>query len=638
MRATKTIVKILAVLVVIVLQLPIYVRAEINSEIDLTVDFQPVGNNDDIVNRADEAAYTNLDSWDPEPQGVWVGGWTPESLFRMNEVPDTDCSLALASVVRFSSNVIMSGASQLIVRLPIRTGNWTHGLVNVYHIDETTNWTFTNNDRADCGRFLDYLYLNFTTGTHQLIAWSREIGPNDLSPTDGNDHYTRTERTFVELTAPILPDEFYLFVATFWYDSDEYIEFYIEPDSLSMGLWNRSTVALFNRYEPDLYNLEVHNYNVSLGWSFDMRVGYGNSGACWQHYIYTDDVIDGIGRLNKNRINQSDYITWMLPFWCDQSNLSLMVSIDLVIPGQVPRSWNAIASTDEWSDFVLLSSSDNVSTILGNASNWNEWDGWITFSITFGNDTRFRFFMRDIPDGYNYWNETWDLENPWGDMLGYVWDSDMNWDATRWFLYDQDLGGGAHSYSISHFRLDYALQTTSYKWTKTGAPAAQVMEPPPEPHPWTKSFFWTASWFLLGMVFNVFIPGGGFTMATTVIDALYRFGHALRDTIYNYLQDKLDWIRDGLQTIGDWLWKVGQAIVTVLRWVIETIVYYGSIILGILLFILAFVVLFVPMWATLKIAMAFRKALFGDIDGAAGELKGIVSAAASVSKRIPGGG
>jgi hypothetical protein len=630
--------------VLFILMVPQFVYANEMTEYSVSLDYEPSGNYDDQANRLDNTTTTNHDTWNPAPVGVWVGGFAPESLMRLSTVPDSNCSVGLAQVCYFTPDQIMSGASQTIVRLPLHTttDTWTRAILNIYEIGTNANWTFNETTMFSWPVTREFplefnsMTLNFTAGYHQLMYWSMNLTPSDASPSDGNDVYTRDERTYVIINTPIHPNRYYLFVTYAFYATDKYAEIYWHPDSMTQGRWNRSTMGIYNLLDPDLYSLIVDDFNVSFGYSFDFRQGFGESTWALNKFFFKDDQLCFWAYMDPKTINLSDYFTILIPFVAESRNISITCSVWM--DDQLSDSAHEIIhNVSEWNDFILLSNKDNWTNelIAGGGMNFT---GWFQIFLTFHNDTRIKFYLNDLKTTYDTgYNQTWFYGSDY--RFRFIWDNNWHWNPlefVQWQNFDMSKT------LVYHWQMYFIVQSNPYYWEKT------TPNPPAPPHMardydemnFSEKIFYNFGRIAIKMG-QILVSMGmpfGYTIMDIGVEAILIAQYVDLPDPLGFIQDGLNWAWDKLVGFGQWIWKIGQSIVGAIKWFVEQLVYYGSIILGILLFILAFVVLFVPMWATLKIAMAFRKAVFGDIEGATGEIKGMVNTAQGAFKKIPGVG
>lgn len=617
---------VMAIAIVAMFLTPMYAKAVSAEQFTWTVDYAGITGSDEIQNNLDEGTRTNYDTWDPVPNGVWFGGWAIESQQRLSAVPDTDFSIAMATVCQFGSDIIMSGAGRTLVRLPMFTPTvdyWSEARLNVYKIEQNTNWTFSRNITTtnQASGFLNDMKVNFSAGPHELIFWSQTYSPIDYSPTDDDDHFTRSNRTYAYVDAPIEPGQYYLFVTYVWYPADAYVEIFWQPDSLdSNGDWNRSTLAVYNEIAPDTYSLSVNNFNISCGYSFDFVNGFGNS--CYGLNIYCNptDELEFWLYVNQSHVQSGWYPTFHLPFRSAIDNVSFDVTIEVfdTVDGS-HTTWI------DWSDYIcrdyiLVSSQDTWGT------NTTVWDGiserysnWFRVVLTVNNATRLWIPMWNTPapSGNNAtMNTSWNSGVQW---FSDIWDSspEFNYNLEKWFQHEL-LGSPANVYNY-HWKPQAVLQFQNYYWSKN-APAsnAAVQLDPTENMTLTQKAIFAIGSFLVKagdatVGFN-FGLGTALRNAGTSVQLIAQYAN-LPDPI-GFVWDGIQRIASTISSIGTWVWRAVQSAVGAISWFIEQVTYYASIILGILILILSFVVLFFPIWASAKIGQIIVRASLGDTKGA----------------------
>ena len=612
-----------------------YVSAASITE-NIEFNFRAMGHGDEIVNNLDEGASSNFDTWDPVPSGVWFGGWPKESILRLSEVPDDDFQIALAQVVLFGSELIMSGAAKTLVRLPVRTPDdpWNRTILNVYEISRATNWTFIrmiteDKDTPPNPFALNDMRINFTTGPHELIFWSQEIEPDDISPTDNNDHFTRSNRTFCYVDAPLHPDRYYLFVTYVWYDSDKYVDVYLQPDSLdSEGEWNRSTLTIYNEQAPDTYSLEVNNLNISMGYSFDFQHGFGNSAYGLNHWFDADDRIEFYSYVDPDRINTSHYLTFMLPFRSSTANVSWSCTIYAI--NFAEGTQRTLFSIDDYlaNDFLLFSMEDAFSN---NITAFN-FDGWMKIICGVNNDTRIWLPLWDVPFNENTSiNQTFFGEatsTNWNEFT-YTWDNEYNYNPLQWIQY-QKTTSEVYNY---HWMVQHSVQFNVYRWDKVGAsdPGTENLDQTEYMSFSQKVFFGIGSLFIkVGDWVSPVSPYFGYALRQTGVAHQLIAKYGDMPDLLGWTYDKLTIVKEILWDFGQWIWKVGQNIAGSLPFAWDLL----QVIMAIIILLLAFVALFTPVLITIKGGMGLRKGILGDIEGATAEISGAQTVASTTLAKV----
>ena len=603
-----------AIVAIVIILVPTYADGATYQPFNQDVDFAAIAG-DGVQNNLDPGARTNYDTWDPAPNGVWFGGWAIESLLRLRVVPDDEFQVAMAQVCYFTGDLIMSGAARTLVRLPMRLvdgGSWDRARLNVYAIDQSTNWTWDYFDTPvgppGMGLQLDHMKINFTEGPHELIFWSENYDPTDTSPTDDNDHFSRANRTFAFVDAPLPPNQYLLFVTYAWYPSDYYVEIYWSPDSLDAdGDWNRSSLSTYNRVAPDAYSIESYNSNASFGYSFDFTNGYGNSAYGFNSWMNAGDELKFFSYVNLTHVNDDDYLTLMVPFRAATDNVSWNISIYIFNPisggfteiftwgNYITREFLLISMEDDW---------DNNSTGLGFTPN-----GWFLILMQINNDTRIRMPLWDItPEtDINGPNQTWN-----GTSFGGVWDTDyyLNYNPMHWIQLNR---GGTDFYKY-HWMPQHTLQFANYVWTKNVPATSGETE-----HHITDDMSFGDK-ILYGIGFCLLIVGEEMTgtLGFRTGEPLRWIGAAFQLIAFAGVTEGFGfsgWAWDGLKRIGQffmdigtWIWRGVQAVIGAISWLVDTIVYYSSIILGILIFALSIFTGFFMLYFSAKIAMTIVSA------------------------------
>lgn len=620
--------------------------AAVYEEYTREFNYLPAGDYDEMQNRLDPASETNQDTWNPVTQGSYYGGFTRESSMQLTMVPDTDCRVIMAQVLEFPPEVIMSGASEFVVRMPFGSTHYRCYL-DIYQIENGTTWTFERNDTYGThGR--DPFRINFTAGNYSLEFFSLANYVTDTLPADGNDYYNVDGRPYQYVRAPIRPDTFYLFVATAQFNASTEPVVYWEPDDLCPD-WDVSNLATYNELAPDDRDIEIYTLNVSAGFSFDFREGSSQGMAGANEYHGAGSTVTFYTRLYN--VDLTKYLTFMLPFYSTGTNISCHVTVQAFDFDE--NTVNLIDDTQEWNDFILLSTTADLDTTIGAA--WkSHWEGWMEVTIQLNNASRYRFHTRDLAyfdQGYNAsWNGPLD---PGGDDTFRDWSTvhapGYRWQPQHYFVWNES--GGGFSYHYYHWAIQSYVQLNDYYWQQHAPPTD--LGPVEDLGFWdtlhlvTKSFFATAGLFVRfddaaegGFSLT---PLGGFIwdtsqgpvewLAARLVDAA-EVARALAARV----QDGLERAWEILKQFGQWLWKVGQAIVGAVTWFIEAVTYYASLILGLILVVIAFVVLFVPMWFSAKLAQLVVHMARGNYSGARADLDALKSAGTSLVPRRGGGG
>ena len=343
-----------------------------------------------------------------------------------------------------------------------------------------------------------------------------------------------------------------------------------------------------------------------------------------------EKYVDATGEINfYSQIHNPDlsmYLTFMFPFHANISNVSFTVTI--IAFDHAGNADTLISDTSEWNDFILLSSADTCANLI---TGWDgNWEGWLDIEIEMNNETRYWFFTRDYSFRTGF-NESWLDQGLAFPVRNLIHAPEYRWDPTGFFMVDD-----GPSLEYIHWGIQHTIQLNNYYWSMN---AAQTDYDAEKQRGWDDLNFIEKGFYIPGKLLILMgdvtaelpLPFGyiteGFYQTGNALVALATSG-ALPDPA-GWVQDGLNWAWDQLQAFGQWLYKIGQDIIGAIQWLIDTLVYYGSIILGILILILAFVVLFLPIWVTAKISQIIVHAAQGRTDKAVdgmGEIAGKTSA------------
>jgi len=580
----------------------------------------------------DPNSQTNYDTWDPVPSGVWFGGYPVESLLRHKAVPDDDFSIAMATVCMFGPEIIMSGAARTLVRLPVGNDdeNYNNARISIYEVSRDTNWTFSRDisEVGTCGVVLNDMKVNFTAGTHELIFYSGAYDPTDTSPTDGNDHFSRSGRTYAFIDAPIEPGVFYLFITTAWYDSDAYVEVYLQPDTLTDGEWNRSTIATYNEEAPDTYDLQVTNFDESFGYSFDFQNGFGNSAYGLNVWATAEDEFKFFSYVDPATIDDSQFLTFMFPYWSTVQNISWGVSV-YAVTTTAATTIGGVVLLVNWDDymcrdFILLSMPDDFDNNASVVALGETFTGWFYIKLTIHNDTRLRIplWNTDTPDGAPLINASYTSGSYWDGIH----DSDdtFSYNRRQWIRHDGPEGPYTYFWTPQH-----SIQFNTYQWQKhipDAGGSAETNEASDMTFGAKILYTMGTLTIIIGDTLIVMgLPAGGAIRAAGVGMQLYaRYGD-----FPDWAGRVWDKIVDVFTTIGQWLWRAAQAIAGAFDYFLNL----ASMVLGIVILFLSIGLLAFMILITFYCAMALRKAMLGDFKGAQQELAGATSTVTKIAGR-----
>lgn len=618
-----------------VIMLPQVVVARTTEEVTQIASIEPGSdNNDEIVNVANETIEYNIDTWDPRPEGIFVGGTISESLIRLNEMASgDDAQMALASVVKLQREYVMSGASTFTVRLPVHIdeGNLPNQVnFAIYKLDTPDYsitrdtiydyWTDAWTSRWDLNPYypdtLDHTNCyKITPGTLLYAIWNvahlnptlRIPGydPLGLSINPANDSYLSGNRIYAKVTAPLLPDFYYVLLTQIYYGEGDPFDVYLCPSDLCSDNVTDSEISYLYYPAPD--QVIARNWPVSadLGYSFVFQTGLGGRAYEYNAWYDDGDILEWDTYLKIPGENVSGALNFMLEYRANAtSNLTWRLGV------AQEEGWMTALDDTWWnnkvsnSGYILASNPINktyVATSIG-GSNYVKFCCWLqilnatriqvmtVYDPTWPASSNNLMHSSQSPDGAYYYtdklsfgmwctisiqnvslNET-AVINP-GEDLGGFWDGIGNWWDKHWV----DVLG--------------------------------------------------AILIVAGVILICTGVGAGFGVLLIVAGiALILYNNHILDGLIQMIIDGLEWL-------GNWLWKIGAWIWEALTWLVEQIVYYGSIILGLLIILVAIFIFVVPVYFEIKILGAFLAMAQGDYREAAAQLGSVVSAGRTMMGR-----
>ncbi|WP_369425215.1 hypothetical protein, partial [Methanothrix sp.] len=294
-RCARTTAALGAVLCVVVLLLPVLVSAESQTVVTEYANFQPYAdNNDEVVNIANETIRTNIDTWNPRPSGVFVGGTIEESLLRLNEVGTSSRNwLMVTTVVQFDEAYTMNGASQCIVRLPMyvddEPSNQTQADLWIYRLATVAAPSFGfNSTTAE----------PVVTSATNLVARYENIARIYAHDSDApiwrdmsRESWLSEHRLYVRLIAPLLSGVPYLLVARMFVPAGVPFDVYFHPSDLCSDSILMTRIVYSWMQAPDRLYYQVRPVEADAGWSFVFQQGLGGMGMVYDHYFYATQMI-----------------------------------------------------------------------------------------------------------------------------------------------------------------------------------------------------------------------------------------------------------------------------------------------------------------------------------------------------------
>ena len=97
------------------------------------------------------------------------------------------------------------------------------------------------------------------------------------------------------------------------------------------------------------------------------------------------------------------------------------------------------------------------------------------------------------------------------------------------------------------------------------------------------------------------------------------------DFIRNAVDHFLGMIIDAIQGLGNWLYKLGMMIWKALQWLVDKIIYYGAILIGMLMIAVALAIFITPLYMEIKILGAIHYMVLGDMERASASMGGALA-------------
>lgn len=630
-ETTRTALKALSIFIIMALIIPQYVQASSRTEIvtnTISVDSANEGTYDETVNVATDASVVNPSTWNPSYQGVWIGGSTEESLFRFNEwttpdyfgLPAVDGSgvLEVTTEFNFSSHQIMSGASEWVVRLPnyVDAAEIWDFYLTVYEIPSSNCYHFTPQPESlmTLDSWID-LTFDVPSAVHRL--YSLRLDLTDVDPMDGNDIYTVDHRTYVTIRAPIIPGHIYLFETLAQYQPNEQFKVYLSPnDVASDGLYNSFTNRL-TMSAPDIYQYYEKNLTLDLGWSFDFRVGIGGGYSGQELYLVAGHEL-GFWAYCHDGGSTDGYHSIMIPFGKDNDTARFSVRV-YKATDTMTAWWTSAAYT--YVGYILAHTVTNKDAGLTGFLN-----DFFFIIIRPEWTMRIRFITDDL--------------NPTGPISdGAIWNS-----TQQFFVYNGTLGSGPWDFrSNMHLVNSYLIS-----YTMPVAPDVLVGGKPLNNRLFyvrqamidrLTAFLELTPFAGAGKVFLNMLEdvggrirqvcaglyGGisGIPVISWLVEHARDFMIGAATLIWGTLKNLIDFSMGILQGIGNFIRAVGEFIYTALTWLVDSILEYGSILLGLLIVGVGLLIFFYPIHYQVKLWTAGLLMAQGKFTQADRELSGV---------------
>ena len=592
----KKLLPVFAIVMVCMFILPGYVEAaeSVEKTINLEIESEYQDEHDEVVNVANESSIQNPDTWDPAPQGIWLGSSTKESKFKFDAVATASNRLQVGSTVRFNRTQIMNGGSEFIVRSPISAEGVLTQTLAIVEFPGNASYELKARTATNVG---DGVYIAFIT-----------INMTDTSITTGEDCWTLNDRTYVLVRCPVYSGISYAFIWTATYDVDESFTIYVSGQDIVNDNLMETQVSYYTKPEPDVYNELVRVFEVDPGVSFDFLTGLGNGVYANSFYMHDGDTIQF---KVTNGAMPGAYHTIMVPFGTEDGTLNATVTVERDVMGTLVPFWSN--GSRIWNDYILASTNSSITN-----GTWTP----LYITITVHEDERVNWIFADAPSGtpidYAIDYSILTLEGVEHTVYSRVWNS-----------YQPSL---VQIFAPSMNPSDFPQwmepeQTQKANWYGTIIGACMIIV----------GAILVATGFLA--------PVGGVLMGTgalTIIADLAKGGHLWGGgPVSGWLRNAIDNAREFFEGVGEFLISIGEGLWDAITWLADAIVEYGSVLLGLLIIGVALILFFYPIkWQLGFWDMVWAMAS-GDWKGAAKAASGLdrdlskaVRAAGKVDKRI----
>lgn len=604
---SKLIIQTLAILCIMFMIVPNFVKAE--STAQETIINAPSEHNDaynEVVNVANDTAIQNYQTWDPVPQGIWIGGSTKESLFKLNTVMPNGSFGIITYEFSMSASQIMSGASEFVVRLPISfdsgISSWFYEMYQIsesrsYEIYEYTHFLWAPTPEPRLKFASDAIMVGGKTGFNSTIGY-----PASSAYYDSDNFWTSGDRGYIRMSASIVPDVLYLFVFYVEYKTDARVKVYLSPNDVCSDKIFRSSVNTFiNTIDGSI--ISPNELNVDMGISFDMLMGESNGFSNHEFIVYPGDTISiwGYAKL----AGTLNYHTLMIPFWTQNHTASFSIDVSLYGSGKIwdqPAQvfYNYIAESSDSTLSIPNTADDNYYLITLTAQ-WTQKISFLFFNnYKFdGNDQGYPVYDGAIINRTNSAVISHSDGVSRDDNIFQMLVSSYQL-ATSSCVQPTDVDvNNPWPYNSKPFNLEYFVDTLAIQWLNlltTG---------------------------VVGIVIDV-------VAGVSVGRALYPYLKDFANGAVGFIRNAIDAAWKLLQAIGEFIVSIGEMIYNALTWLYDNFLNYSSQLVGIIICVVIFLLFFFLIWGQIKLyAMGYRL-IKGDLEGAAEMGNSIVSAVGKI--------
>jgi len=621
----------LSVAIITIILLPIIVTAQTQEAVTEIADFpSSTQNNNELVNIANETVTYNIDTWNPRPEGIFVGGTVKESLMQLNEIGVAARNeLMIGTIVKFSSAYLSSGSSQFVIRAPIyiedNSSDWPLFVtISIYQVTSTV-FSFSSGGPLSPGLTVNEVgsLRAAVNDAANFIGYASDPVNSSIFTDISHGSWVSENRLYARIIAPVKTDEVYLLVLHAVYPTGIPFKIYWHASDLCSDGYNLTRVSYTWNTAPDRNLFRDYPVAADAGWSFVFQMGIGGDGRDWSYYYEPYSVIHWYKWVKADRVDGSGKaygaFTFVMEF---RKNSTIPLEFNLTVDAVQP--WGSggnvhLLSANYWKE------KDAIDVIIaGNPTNQTmvTYSGWIQLEI----------FLQIQNAGRVQMMLEYDRTSPTSPTSNYF-------EILRPYSGYPTLYTGLKEQEAWFAPWCTAVFANS-TWNRTD-------EINPNNH---KGFWdgvgrwWDKHWvdvvgcllIVAGAVLIVTGVGAGFgigLIATGIGMLLYQNWPAFHNAVDKFV----GMVIDAIQALGNWLYKLGMWIWKALTWLVDQIVYYGSIILGLLMVGGAMALLVLPLTWEMKILGAFEALVRGDVERAQRSLGEATTSMRRVGGIVSGG-
>lgn len=534
-----------------------------------------------LVNVADEDSQTNLATWYPTNQGIYIGSSVPESLLQLNSPIITSSTLQVFWEGQFSTSLIMDGVSRERIRIPIYIDSGVTQ-VGMYVYDLTSDYSI---DHIGSGAN-QFTHLSTTSLRLYESSWSN---PASLQYGQDQDFYTYDHRGYVVSNLILEPGVRYLF--WFWalYANGARAQLYLAPDDVCSDhifATNATTTTPETSITP--FDQETTALKIDAGVSFDMLQGVSSgltridlnipAGSILRFTVDTDASGNAYPYVMIPYLSQGPVDCLVQVSYADDDSHQIFAVPDKIYNGYIVASPNYLWNTGSPPEPGLNMSAIEISLIFINAT---------TISL-----------IAQTP-----------IYESWAAPLN------------GWTLQDMNTGekiSYGNARMLAYFGLASEQQKSPVYWPGMDVAHIRSLEKHDASDYIQLWFSAVASGGLAGMIYY------GLT-GQSIGAWLYNHIKSAANDINSIIQDIIDTIWDAIQSIGNFLISFGEWLYNALTWIVDAFAQYGQILLGLLIVGVAMLLFFFPVHYQLKIWAWARSLAKGDWNAANRQLDSITS-------------